>query len=75
MARFVPVSGHAAVAHLLARPPTPVLSALSPQNMEVFRCVSFDARLLVNIPGNLRPAGMLRSVKGRMRTIVATPPC
>ena len=55
MARFVPVPGHAAVAHLSARPLTPVLGTLPPQDMEVLRCASLDARLLVNILGNLQP--------------------
>ena len=75
MARFVPVPGHAAVAHLSARPLTPVLGTLPPQDMEVLRCAGLDARLLVNILGNLRPADTLRSAEGRMRAIAAAMPC
>ena len=75
MARFVPVPGHAAVAHLSARPLTPVLGTLPPQDMEVLRCASLDARLLVNILGNLQPADTLRSAEGRMRAIAAALPC
>jgi len=71
MARFVPVPGHAAVAHLSARPLTPVLGTLPPQDMEVLRCAGLDARLLVNILGNLQPADTLRSAEGRMRAIAA----
>ena len=75
MARFVPVPGHAAVAHLSARPLTPVLGTLPPQDMQVLRCASLDARLLVNILGNLQPADTLRSAEGRMRAIAAALPC
>ena len=75
MARFVQVPGHAAVAHLSARPLTPVLGTLPPQDMEVLRCAGLDARLLVNILGNLRPADTLRSAEGRMRAIAAAMPC
>ena len=75
MARFVPVPGHAAVAHLSARPLTPVLGTLPPQDMEVLRCASLDARLLVNILGNLQPADTLRSAEGRMQAIAAALPC
>ena len=75
MARFVPVPGHAAVAHLSARPLTPVLGTLPPQDMEVLRCAGLDARLLVNILGNLQPADTLRSAEGRMQAIAAALPC
>ena len=72
MARFVPVPGHAAVAHLSARPLTPVLGTLPPQDMEVLRCAGLDARLLVNILGNLRPADTLRSAEGRRLPYLVT---
>ena len=75
MARFVPVPGHAAVAHLSARPLTPVLGTLPPQDMEVLRCADLDARLLINVLGNLQPADTLRSAEGRMRAIAAALPC
>ena len=75
MARFVPVPGHAAVAHLSALPLTPVLGTLPPQDMEVLRCAGLDARLLVNILGNLQPADTLRSAEGRMQAIAAALPC
>ena len=75
MAHFVPVPGHAAVAHLSARPLSPVMSALPPQDMQVLRCVGLDTRLLVNILGNLQPADTLRSTEGRMRAIAAALPC
>ena len=75
MARFVPVPGHAAVAHLSARPLSPVLGTLPPQDMEVLRCVGLDTRLLVNILGNLQPADTLRSAEGRMQAIAAALPC
>ena len=75
MAHFVPVPGHAAVAHLSARPLTPVLGTLPPQDMEVLRCADLDARLLINVLGNLQPADTLRSAEGRMRAIAAALPC
>ena len=75
MARFVPVPGHAAVAHLSARPLTPVLGTLPPQDMEVLRCADLDARLLINVLGNLQPADTLHSAEGRMRAIAAALPC
>ena len=75
MARFVPVPGHAAVAHLSARPLSPVLGTLPPQDMQVLRCAGLDPRLLVNILGNLQPADTLRSAEGRMQAIAAALPC
>lgn len=75
MARFVPVPGHAAVAHLSARPFSPVLGTLPPQDMQVLRCAGLDPRLLVNILGNLQPADTLRSAEGRMQAIAAALPC
>lgn len=75
MARFVPVPGHAAVAHLSARPLSPVLGTLPPQDMQVLRCAGLDPRLLVNILGNLQPADTLRSAEGRTRAIAAALPC
>ena len=75
MARFIPVPGHAAVAHLSARPLSPVLGTLPPQDMQVLRCAGLDPRLLVNILGNLQPADTLRSAEGRMRAIAAALPC
>lgn len=75
MPRFVPVPGHAAVAHLSARPLSPVLGTLPAQDMQVLRCAGLDARLLVNILGNLQPADTLRSAEGRMRAVAAALPC
>ena len=75
MARFVPVPGHAAVAHLSAHPLSPVLGTLPPQDMQVLRCAGLDPRLLVNILGNLQPADTLRSAEGRMQAIAAALPC
>ena len=75
MARFVPVPGHAAVAHLSAHPFSPVLGTLPPQDMQVLRCAGLDPRLLVNILGNLQPADTLRSAEGRMQAIAAALPC
>ena len=75
MAHFVPVPGHAAVAHLSARPLSPVMSALPPQDMQVLRCGGLDSRLLVSVLGSLQPADTLRSAEGRMRAIAAAMPC
>ena len=75
MAHFVPVPGHAAVAHLSARPLSPVMSALPPQDMQVLRCGGLDSRLLVSVLGSLQPADLLHSVEGRMRAVAAAMPC
>ena len=74
MAHFVPVPGHAAVAHLSARPLSPVMSALPPQDMQVLRCGGLDSRLLVSVLGSLQPADLLHSVEGRMRAVGGPPP-
>ena len=63
------------MAHLSARPLSPVLGTLPPQDMQVLRCAGLDPRLLVNILGNLQPADTLRSAEGRMRAIAAALPC
>ena len=75
MAHFVPVPGHAAVAHLSARPLSPVMSALPPQDMQVLRCDGLDSRLLVSVLGSLQPADLLHSVEGRMRAVATAMPC
>ena len=75
MTRFVPVPGHAAVAHLSARPLSPVLGALPPQDMEVLRCAGLDSRLLVCVLGRPQPVDLLRSKEGRLRAITAALPC
>ncbi len=75
MAHFVPVPGHAAVAHLSARPLSPVMSALPPQDMQVLRCGELDSRLLVSVLGSLQPADLLHSVEGRMRAVATAMPC
>ena len=75
MAHFVPVPGHAAVAHLSARPLSPVLGALPPQDMEVLRCAGLDSRLLVCVLGRPQPVDLLRSKEGRLRAITAALPC
>ena len=75
MTRFVPVPGHAAVAHLSARPLSPVLGALPPQDMEVLRCAGLDSRLLVCVLGRPQPIDLLRSKEGRLRAITAALPC
>lgn len=74
MARFVPVPGHAAVAHLSSRPLSPVLGTLPPQDMQVLRCAGLDSRLLVSVLGNLQPVDLLRSVEGRLRAVTAALP-
>ena len=74
MARFIPVPGHAAVAHLTAQPLSPVLSALPPQDMQVLRCADLDSHLLVNVLGNLQPVDLLRSAEGRLQAITAAMP-
>ena len=75
MTRFVPVPGHAAVAHLSARPLSPVLGALPPQDMEVLRCAGLDSRLLVCVLGRPQPIDLLRSKEGRLRAVTAAMPC
>ena len=75
MARFIPVPGHAAVAHLSARPLSPVLGTLPPQDMQVLRCAELDSRLMVNVLGNLQPVDLLRSAEGRLRAVAAALPC
>ena len=75
MARFIPVPGHAAVAHLTAQPLSPVLGALPPQDMQVLRCADLDSHLLVNVLGNLQPVDFLRSAEGRLQAITAAMPC
>ena len=74
MARFVPVPGHAAVAHLSSRPLSPVLGTLPPQDMQVLRCAELDSRLLVSVLGNLQPVDLLRSAEGRLRAVIAALP-
>ena len=68
-------TGHAAVAHLSARPLSPVMSALPPQDMQVLRCDGLDSRLLVSVLGSLQPADLLHSVEGRMRAVATAMPC
>ena len=75
MTRCVPVPGHAAVAHLSARPLTPVLGMLPTQDMQLLRCAELDSRLLVNVLGNLQPADLLQSVEGRLQAITTALPC
>ena len=75
MTRYVPVPGHAAVAHLFARPLTPVLGALPAQDMQLLKCAELDSRLLVNVLGSLQPADLLRSVEGRLQAITNALPC
>ena len=74
MTRCVPVPGHAAVAHLSARPLTPVLGMLPTQDMQLLRCAELDSRLLVNVLGNLQPADLLQSVEGRLQAITTALP-
>ena len=75
MTRCVPVPGHAAVAHLSARPLTPVLGMLPTQDMQLLRCAELDSHLLVNVLGNLQPADLLQSVEGRLQAITTALPC